>query len=159
MRHVKEVFRGYGLQHAVLIFVTDRELALMSARSDTVPNASCLLLRWHINKNILAKQRTAFQTSEAWQEFNQTWNELVAATTMADFETQLAVMHDRFPAASMSYLYTTWMVYKERFVTAFLRNQHHYGHVTTSRVERAHASLKNGSLFQLVYCQAVMTFS
>nr|CCA18209.1 conserved hypothetical protein [Albugo laibachii Nc14] len=119
MRHVKEVFQGYGLQHAVLTFFTDQELALMSALSDTFPNASFLLCRWHINKNILAKQRTAFQTSEAWQEFNQTWNELVAATTMAEFETQLAVMHDRFSAASMSYLETTWLVYKERFVTAF----------------------------------------
>nr|CCA18501.1 AlNc14C51G4022 [Albugo laibachii Nc14] len=61
---------------------------------------------------------------------------------MEDFETQFAVMHDRFPAASMSYLDTTWLVYKERFVTAFLRNKHHYGNVTTSRVESAHASLK-----------------
>ena len=110
MRHVKEVFQEYGPQHAVLNFVTNRELALMSALSDTFPNASCLLCRWHINNNILSKQRTAIQTSEAWKEFNQTWNELVAATTMAAFETRLAVMHDRFPAASMSNLVTTWLV-------------------------------------------------
>ena len=43
MRHVKEVYQGQGLQHVVLTFVTDRELALMSALSDTFPNASCLL--------------------------------------------------------------------------------------------------------------------
>ena len=143
----------------MLAFVTDRELALMSALSDTFPNASFLLCRWHINENILAKQRTAFQSSEAWQEFNQTWNELVAATTMADFETQIVVMHDRFPAASMSYLETTWLVYKERFITAFLRNKHHYGHVTTSRVESAHASLKKWISVSTGIFQAGMTFS
>lgn len=142
MRHIEEIFRGYGLQRADLTFVTDRELALMSALSEVFPDASCLLCRWHISKNILARQRTAFQTSEAWQEFNQAWNQLVSTTVITDYKTRLSMMHATFPAAIMGYLATTWLVYKERFVAAFLRNKHHYGHVTTSRVESAHAALK-----------------
>ena len=37
------------------VFVTDCELALMSAIASIFPNAANLLCIWHINKNILAQ--------------------------------------------------------------------------------------------------------
>ena len=61
---------------------------------------------------------------------------------MEDYETQLGLMHATFPAASMRYVETTWLTFKEKLFAAFLRNKRHYGHVTTSRVESAHAALK-----------------
>ena len=51
-------------------------------------------------------------------------------------------MHANFLAASMRYVEITSLVYKERFVAAFLRGKRHYRHITTSRVESAHAALK-----------------
>ena len=92
-------------------------------------------------KTFLPSKGQHFKHRKPGKTITKLGTSLFAATTMADFETQLAVMYDRFPAASMRYLETTWLVYKERFVTAFLRNKHHYGHLTTSRVESAHASL------------------
>ena len=61
-----------------------------------------------------------------------------------------ASMHVTFLVASMHYVETTWLAYKERIVAALLRNKRHYGHITTSRVESAHAALKNGLLCQRV---------
>ena len=34
------------------------------------------------------------------------------------------------------------VVYKDRFIAAFLRCKRHYGHITTSRVESVHTALK-----------------
>ena len=79
---------------------------------------------------------------ETWEELNKSWNRLVADRTMEDYETQLGLMHATFPAASMRYVETTWLTFKEKLFAAFLRNKRHYGHVTTSRVESAHAALK-----------------
>lgn len=42
----------------------------------------------------------------------------------------------------MRYVEEIWLVWKVRFVSAFLHNKPHSGHVTTSRVESAHAALK-----------------
>ena len=58
-------FQKYELHRTALTFVTDRDLALMSVLGDTFPDASCLLCRWCINKNIHSKQKKSFQTSEA----------------------------------------------------------------------------------------------
>ena len=88
------------------------------------------------------KHRKAFPTLDAWEEFVQAWNGLVAATTMVDYEYIIASMHVVFPVVSMRYLDYTWLVYKEKFVSVFLRNKCHYGHVTTSLVESAHATLR-----------------
>ena len=59
-------------------------------------------------------------------------------------------MHVTFLVASMHCVETTWLAYKERIVAALLRNKRHYGYTTTSRVESAHAALKNGLLCQRV---------
>ena len=117
--HLREVFRNYHIQ-AEINFVTEKEIALMNALTQTFSNASCLLCRWHISKNIFAKQRKAFSTLDAWEEFVQAWNGLVAATTIVGYESKLASMHVAFPVVSIRYLDYTWLVYKEKFVSVFL---------------------------------------
>ena len=55
----------------------------------------------------------------------------------------IQAMHEvDLPAHVMRYCNNTWLVYKDRFESAFLREIKHYGHVSTSRVENAHAALK-----------------
>ena len=72
------------------------------------------------------------------------------------FETQLSIMNAKLLIASMSYLEKNWLVYEEELVSTFLRNRLHHGHITTSRVESAHAALKNwirvstGSLYCII---------
>ena len=53
-----EKLRSFFLELGILediTFVTDRELALMSALAEIFPKSTALLCRWHINKNIFAK--------------------------------------------------------------------------------------------------------
>ena len=157
MRHLSDVFKLYGIS-CNGTFVTDRELALMNALCNVFPMASYLLCRWHINKNIFARQRREFATEDSWENFIRQWNVLVAKDSIVDYEIQLQSMRKEFstPSRVMCYIEETWLIWKERFVTAFLRNKCHYGHVTTSRVESAHAALKKwisvstGNLLDLV---------
>ena len=51
------------------VIITDCELALMNAIESIFPVSSHLLCRWHIGKNILAKCKNLFRTSEKWDSF------------------------------------------------------------------------------------------
>ena len=77
-------------------------------------------------------------------------NRLVAATTIVDYVSKLASVHVAFPVVSIRYFNYTWLVYKEKFVSVFLWNKCHYGHVTTSRVEVLMPLSKDGYLCQPV---------
>ena len=169
VHHLRDVFEEYNLPTNNATFVTDRELALSGALNNTFPTANMLLCRWHINKNILAKHKAGFK-AEAWETFMKAWNALISATTVESYQEQLQVKfclpfpegfltvfysnicrqmlsiqamdEGEIPAHVMHYCNDTWLVYNERFVSAFLRGKKHYGHVLPSRVESAHAALK-----------------
>ena len=157
--------------------MTDRELALIGALDDTFPTANMLLCRWHINKNILAKHKAGFK-AEAWETFMKAWNALISATTVESYQEQLQVkfclsfpegfltvlfsnichkmlniqaMHEEeIPAHVMRYCNDTWMVYKERFVSAFLRGKNIMG-TFQRHLWRAHVQpSRNGSGHQHV---------
>nr|CCA20627.1 conserved hypothetical protein [Albugo laibachii Nc14] len=70
------------------VIVPDRELALMAAIDKVFSASSHLLCIWHINKNILAKCKRQFETSEEWTVFLQQWCILVAANTEVEYEKQ-----------------------------------------------------------------------
>ncbi|CCI50130.1 unnamed protein product [Albugo candida] len=53
------------------------------------------------------------------------------------------IMRTEFPHHVMTYLEQTGLIYKDRFVDYLLRGKLHFGNTTTSRVEGAHATLKN----------------
>ena len=150
MHYLRDVFEEYNLPTNNVTFVPDRELALMGALDETFPTSNKLLCRWHINKNILAKHKASF-TAEAWEELMKAWNALISATTVESYQKQLQVkiclpfpegfltelfsnichkmlyiqaMHEgEIPAQVMRYCNDTWMVYKERFVSALLRGK------------------------------------
>lgn len=46
----------------------------------------------------------------------------------------------------VTYLDETWLAYKEKFVSTFLRGKLHFSHTTTSRVVCAHSALKKRNL-------------
>ena len=50
-------------------FVTDRELALMSALTEVFPERKALLCRWHINNNILQSRGVRFLHKTNFSEF------------------------------------------------------------------------------------------
>nr|CCA18090.1 Pc21g00130 putative [Albugo laibachii Nc14] len=126
------------------VIVTDRELALMAAIDKVFSSSSHLLCIWHINKNILAKCKRQFETSEEWTVFLQQWCILVAANTELEYEKQWKELSDSFKTKPkvLEYLANTWLIYKERFVNAWTSKYRHFGNKATSRVEGAHAYIK-----------------
>lgn len=46
------------------VIMTDREIVLMNAISTVFPNATHLLCRWHISRNVLVKCKKMFLTKE-----------------------------------------------------------------------------------------------
>nr|CCA18072.1 Pc21g00130 putative [Albugo laibachii Nc14] len=103
------------------LIVTDRELALMAAIDKVFSSSSHLLCIWHTNKNILAKCKRQFETSEEWTVFLQQWCILVAANTELEYEKQWKELSDSFKT-------------KPKY--------RHFGNKATSRVEGAHAYIK-----------------
>ena len=91
---------------------------------------------------MLAKQRSAFETEDSWIDFERQWNGLVASPTTAEYDQRLEQLCQRVPAKVFTYLSTTWLCHKDRFVQAWICQIKHFGHVTTSRGEGAHAGLK-----------------
>lgn len=137
-----QIFRNYGVDEQQVVFVTDRELALMTALLEIFPSAKALLCRWHINKNSFSRQSAAFQTQESFDEFIKAWNAVVNSSSEQEYNENLAEIQGKAPAHVMHYIGTTWLIYKEKFVNVWMRNVLNLGHTSTSRVESAHAALK-----------------
>lgn len=124
------------------VFVTDREIGLMNALSTVFPSSETLLCIWHINKNVLAKHRSSFDSEDAWKAFMELWQAVINSMSVVEYDQRLDQLSDRAPAAVFEYLSSTWLCHKEKFILAWIKNVKHFGHVTTSRVESAHAALK-----------------
>ena len=99
---------------------------------------------WHIQKNVLANCKKHFSSGEEFEEFLRTWNELMFAKTLDDYESAygcLASYKDTHNAAFL-YVSNTWLPLKERFVACML-NIRHFGSSTTSRAEGSHHAVKS----------------
>lgn len=70
------------------------------------------------------------------------WNLLMHSTTESTYYEQIDSMNNNLPSSTMNYLASTWLLHKEKFVSAWLDGVRHYGHISSSRVEGAHAVLK-----------------
>jgi hypothetical protein len=138
---ISKIFNG--IPHPNVI-VTDRELALMNAITRVFPGAHHLLCIWHINKNILAKCKRHFATEEHWTEFIELWKAVTASITEQDFTTQWNEFLECYESKPdvLQYLQETWILHKERFISAWADRYLHLGNKATSRVEGAHATLK-----------------
>ena len=122
--------------------VADRKMALMSALGNCLPFATTLLCRLHIIKNIIAKMRRYFDSTKEFRKLQLTWNCLVQAQSATEYDRQLVAMRFDLPANVIKYLNDTWLVYKKLYVDCYLHGCLHYGQVTASRVESAHAAIK-----------------
>ena len=139
-----EKLRSFFLDPGILkdiTYITDRELAVMSALAEIFTKSTALLYRWQINKNIFAKQRSSFSSQYEFAEFMKAWNMLVNSATDSEYNDQLRAIERMIPPHVMYYVNTTWLIHEERFVNAWIRCRH-FGHTSTSRVESAHTTLK-----------------
>lgn len=124
------------------VLCTDRDLALLGAIKIICPRYPHLLCIWHINKNVTQNTKQHFITNDEYQEFLQSWNQLIYSTTEDDYSSRLAEIEKRYPLPPIRYVKETWLIYKEKFVVAWTQRYLHLGNSATSRVEGSHAFLK-----------------
>src|ERR1044072_752754 len=118
------------------VIVTDRDLALLSASTECLPDATHLLCLFHINKCVLAKCKKIVGTDEFADWVMVKWKELVDAETEEQFQaywTQLFEMCKGKYGDFTSYVSTTWLVHKEKFVKAWTNRVMHFGNTTSNR--------------------------
>ncbi|XP_057416139.1 uncharacterized protein LOC130710792 [Lotus japonicus] len=128
------------------VIVTDRDLALLSAASQSLPTTTHLLCLWHINKCVLAKCKEYVGTDDFAQEVMDKWAELVDAPTVPEFEAHWIELFNmckhKHKLKFATYCSTTWLVHKQKFAKAWTNHVMHFGTTTSNRAEGAHASLK-----------------
>ncbi|XP_077252639.1 PKS-NRPS hybrid synthetase cheA-like [Tasmannia lanceolata] len=127
-----------------IVFVTDRELALMKAIYVVFPRAINLLCVWHIDKNILSKCKRHFEDGDNWEKFLSGWSTLINSPTEDAYVEAWKEFRDKFKekVIAINYISDTWLPYKECFVKAWTEKHLHFGNRVTSRVEGAHSQLK-----------------
>ncbi|XP_058217409.1 protein FAR1-RELATED SEQUENCE 5-like [Rhododendron vialii] len=125
------------------VFVTDRDLALLSAIEACFPSARHILCIWHINQCIIKHCRGILGPS--FNDFNMSWHSLINSTTEASFNQKWNAMCDDYKQHPqlLQYLFNTWLMpYRDRFVAAWINTCMHLGSNSSQRAESAHARLK-----------------
>ena len=87
----------------------------------------------------IAKQRSAFHTADAWDNFMRLWQVLVNSASITEYNERSNQLFEGVPESAYKYLLRTWHCLKECFVLAWTRNYKKFGHISTSRVEGAHS--------------------
>ncbi|XP_057806170.1 PKS-NRPS hybrid synthetase cheA-like [Salvia miltiorrhiza] len=127
------------------VILTDRDLALMNPIKRVFPEATNLLCRWHIMKNVLAHSRKIFRRKKKYEAFMLAWGVLVLSSSENDYAQNLESLDNDYKdyPRILKYIKDTWLIpYKERFVAAWTDRVMHFGNLTTNRAESAHATLK-----------------
>ena len=117
----------------------------MNAIAVTFPMCKNVLCIWHINKNVGSKCKGFFKKEDEWKIFLQRWKELVYSSTVNEFNQNMndfSIYKITNPDA-YEYILQTWLPWKERFVTCYVKDIRHFNSVTTSRVEGSHRVLKS----------------
>ena len=107
--------------YAPSIIVTNRELALTKAIERIFPTSRHLLCKWHINKNVLAKCKTLFESKDKWDKFMRGWQLLIHSKDEVEYKNRLRDLETQFSnyQGAVDYVKTTWLtLYKDRFVEA-----------------------------------------
>jgi hypothetical protein len=158
MVRYQEILQDEGIPNP-LLFLTDRELALMNTLDLLFPNTNHVLCTWHVNMNILANCRKHFPadlknstmvakdnlygyvTDPKWTDFLKDWADLLDSATNAEYTSQL-VKFCTYPKVPVAYVESTWLVWKEKLVKCWVDIYLHFGVRVTSPIEGCHAVLK-----------------
>jgi hypothetical protein len=120
IQQLRGVITANSIKEPVSI-VTDRELALIDCIDTQFPKSIHLLCRWHVNINVLGKTKKYFpgpikdvdgtvRRHPLFQAFLGCWNALLTSTEEQICNDLLQEMRTNFPAESMSYCETTWLL-------------------------------------------------
>lgn len=97
------------------ISVMDREIALKIAITTIFPNSNHLLCMWHINKNLLANQRSTFDSADTWDDFMRLRQALVNSASITEYNQRYSHLSEGVPRSANAYLLGTGLFYKDFF--------------------------------------------
>ncbi|KAK9734761.1 hypothetical protein RND81_04G161600 [Saponaria officinalis] len=138
------------------VIVTDRELSLMDAIPLVFPCSRNILFVWHVNRAVekrvndtcknMRRRNTSSSRSEPETDmgkfFTSTcWYYVVYAATNDQLREALTSMNEKWPSM-VEYIEKIWLIHREKFLRLYTNTSTHYGNTSTSRVEPAHAVLK-----------------
>lgn len=117
----------------------------MRALEVVFPDSHHLLCVWHINKNFVSMLKKSSLTHTDQEEATKLWNQLVQSTTEHEYDVFThgleSFLFDK-DSTFFDYLASTWLKYKEKFVSYWTNQYLHFGNSATSRVEGGHGLLK-----------------
>ena len=73
------------------VIITDRDLSLMNAVKIVFPDATNLLCRFHIDKNVKTKCKTLVAQKNAWDYVIEAWGSLVDCPCESSFGEYLKI--------------------------------------------------------------------
>ena len=134
LEKLKELCDRYGILPS--IFLTDRQLASMSAIHQVFPSAINLLCHWHISKCVKAKIKELFGDKDRQINLSSLWLNIVDSIDEQDYLDNLAIFEQSssdIPALA-KYVHEKWLTpYKDRFIKAWTNQLPHLGNQTTKR--------------------------
>jgi transposase-like protein len=117
-----------------LVFVTDRDLALINAIETCFPMSRHILCIWHINQCVM--KNCSAVLGLLWKDFYQSWQTLINSSSTSSYQHNWASMckeYSQYPHV-IRYLADTWLTpYKERFITAWIDTCMHLGSNSSQR--------------------------
>jgi len=118
------------------VIVTDRDLSLMNAMKTIFLDATNLLCRFHIDKNVKAKCKTLVAQKNPWDYMMEAWGSLVDCPCESSFDEYLKIFEMACSLWPMfvDYVCQTWVIlHKERFVKAWTNKVMLLGNTITNR--------------------------
>ncbi|XP_058216857.1 protein FAR1-RELATED SEQUENCE 5-like [Rhododendron vialii] len=106
-----------GHDQQPLVILSDRELALMNAIQLVFPRTAHVLCVWHIEKNVLSKCKSQFESGKDWETFLSTWTNVIESVDESSFHEAWHLLEVQYKEKEyvINYLKNTWLPFKERF--------------------------------------------
>ena len=120
------------------VIVTDKDLSLMNAVETVFSDATNLLCRFHIEKNMKTKCKTLVAQKNAWDYVMEAWRSLVDCPCESSFDECLKNFEMTCSSWLMfvNYVCKTWVIpHKERLMKAWTNKVMHLGNTTTNRYQ------------------------
>lgn len=123
--------------------VTDKDMALLGAINRVFSESSHLLCAWHIEKNVETYVKNKIQDGKEADKFIQSkWKPVIYSRSEESYDRRIKMLYHTEYKNIVGYLKSTWLVHDQKFVRCYTDRVLHFGTTTTSRVESAHAVLK-----------------
>ena len=145
LTQLKALYAALELPNPI-VMTTDMERSLMIAIRTVFPATNHLLCLWHINNNVLANCKKAFNSKESWEAFFADWKTVVYAISEREYERVWIDFNENNNLSHgecLDYLFETYVRdYRRRFIKCYTNKVLDFETTVTSRGEGGHVVLK-----------------